>query len=329
MVASNHQFISLLSCSCIVLAIVPVTPYSVSTLLPFRTTLPRKQCNHSLKLPQPSYCYNPTRTVLYSTNPTGKKRRRRKDTTGDDTGSAESSESTTSMSDTFNEAGSMVQGTSSTNELPDFDIMDDVVTPASTAATNSKNTGSKTSSSASKPTTVDPLIGTITPNMMASAPATNRAVANTILSVNELRDRSLEQKLESLYDGDPTLAEQVKEELPDLLTLQKERKKVTTEQILLSASSMSKKERQTMARQQQDMEQQTKKALVNAEEDEDNIFSKLPFITNESGKIEPLKLLEAATWTCIIALVLWEVYINSPLFSRAAPIIPIVYDLWI
>lgn len=38
-----------------------------------------------------------------------------------------------------------------------------------------------------------------------------------------------------------------------------------------------------------------------------------------------LKLLENGAWTGIGLLVLWEVYINSPLFDRAASIIPVVY----
>lgn len=300
MVSSNHQLISLLSCSCLVLAIVPVASFRGSSPFLFRLKPPCQPFDDVL---QPILGRNPAGgTLLYSTNPTGRKRRRKKESSDDD-----------NTSDTV----SSTAENGRINELPDFDINDDGVI-SSSAATKTKNSG----------TVVDPLIGTITPNMMASTPAraTNRAVTNSILSVNELRDRSLEQKLEILYDE----AEKSTQDLPDLLTLQKERKKVTTEQILLSASSMSKKERQTLARQQQDMEQeQNKKAMLNAQETDDNPFSKLPFITNESGKVEPLKLLEAATWTCIIALVLWEVYINSPLFSRAAPIIPIVYEIWI
>jgi hypothetical protein len=325
MALSNHQIILLLSCSCIVLSIVPATSYTLSTLCPIRTTPSRKPCNdYNSFQPNLSRYYNPTCTLLYSSNPTGKKRRRRKETTGDDSNNVESGD--TAMIDSFNPVRSTVDST--INELPDFDINDDEVVSNSFNAASMKNTGSSASNLKS---TVDPLIGTITSNMMASASATNRAVTNTVVSVNDLRDRSLEQKLESLLNEDTTLTEpQVKEELPDLLTLQRERKKVTTEQILLSASSMSKKERQTLARQQQDMEQQSKRAMMNTPPaDEDNLFSKLPFITNESGKIEPIKALEAATWTCIIALVLWEVYINSPFFSRAAPIIPIVYDIWI
>ena len=39
-----------------------------------------------------------------------------------------------------------------------------------------------------------------------------------------------------------------------------------------------------------------------------------------------LKLLENGAWVGIGLLVLWEFYINSPLFDRALPLIPVVYD---
>ena len=38
------------------------------------------------------------------------------------------------------------------------------------------------------------------------------------------------------------------------------------------------------------------------------------------------KLLENGAWVGIGLLVLWEFYINSPFFDRAAPLIPVVYD---
>ena len=45
----------------------------------------------------------------------------------------------------------------------------------------------------------------------------------------------------------------------------------------------------------------------------------------EKKEINYLKILENSTWVGIGLLVLWEVYINSPLFERAAPMAPIVY----
>jgi hypothetical protein len=186
-------------------------------------------------------------------------------------------------------------------ELPDFDLNEDEGIQST-----------KSSASSAIPSVVDPLLGPITPNMMAAS----RSPAS---SVNDLlRDRSLEQKLERLYDEGGNEPEEV---LPDLLSLQRKSSSGSN-----SASSLSKRERQVLARQQQ--EQQKHQQSVEKEGDLSALVSKLPFITNEQGKVVPIKILETATWACIIALILWEVYINSPFFNRAAPIIPVVYDMW-
>lgn len=53
--------------------------------------------------------------------------------------------------------------------------------------------------------------------------------------------------------------------------------------------------------------------------------SKLPELKEEKRKSERfeegfvVKTLKSATWFCVIALVAWEIYINSPLFTRAPP----------
>lgn len=47
--------------------------------------------------------------------------------------------------------------------------------------------------------------------------------------------------------------------------------------------------------------------------------------SDETKEVNYLKLLENGTWAGIGALFLWEIYINSPLFDRAAPMAPIVY----
>lgn len=59
------------------------------------------------------------------------------------------------------------------------------------------------------------------------------------------------------------------------------------------------------------------------------VMGKLPFYpkTEEGEEASPLKLVEQGTWACIYILVAWELYINSPLFDRASPLIPVVYDL--
>eukprot|EP00521_Asterionellopsis_glacialis_P015075 CAMPEP_0195293292 /NCGR_PEP_ID=MMETSP0707-20130614/12102_1 /TAXON_ID=33640 /ORGANISM="Asterionellopsis glacialis, Strain CCMP134" /LENGTH=252 /DNA_ID=CAMNT_0040353969 /DNA_START=80 /DNA_END=838 /DNA_ORIENTATION=- len=47
---------------------------------------------------------------------------------------------------------------------------------------------------------------------------------------------------------------------------------------------------------------------------------------DEKGEISAVKLLETGAWLGIFLLVGWEIYINSPLFDRAAPMIPAVYE---
>ncbi|KAL9179363.1 hypothetical protein ACHAXT_008653 [Thalassiosira profunda] len=47
---------------------------------------------------------------------------------------------------------------------------------------------------------------------------------------------------------------------------------------------------------------------------------------NPFEDVNVLKLLENGAWVGIGLLVLWEFYINSPFFDRAAPLIPVVYD---
>ena len=66
-------------------------------------------------------------------------------------------------------------------------------------------------------------------------------------------------------------------------------------------------------------------------DDNDNPISRLRSMVMPKGngkEKEPfnaLKLIENATWFGIGTLVLWEVYINSPFFERAAPMAPVVY----
>ena len=64
-----------------------------------------------------------------------------------------------------------------------------------------------------------------------------------------------------------------------------------------------------------------------AAEEEKSFLEKIPKILDEKGKVSPIKILEQGTWIGIGILVLWEVYINSPLFSRTAPMTPVVFEL--
>lgn len=56
---------------------------------------------------------------------------------------------------------------------------------------------------------------------------------------------------------------------------------------------------------------------------------RLPFtgeVRDEKGVINPIKLIENAAWAGIYTLVIWEIYINSPLFTRALPMAPVVFS---
>jgi len=58
---------------------------------------------------------------------------------------------------------------------------------------------------------------------------------------------------------------------------------------------------------------------------------RLPFtgtgdVRNIKGDLDPIKIIEQAAWAGIYTLVIWEIYINSPLFSRALPMAPVVFS---
>uniref|UniRef100_A0A7S2K6L2 Uncharacterized protein n=1 Tax=Leptocylindrus danicus TaxID=163516 RepID=A0A7S2K6L2_9STRA len=58
------------------------------------------------------------------------------------------------------------------------------------------------------------------------------------------------------------------------------------------------------------------------------VFSSISnLVTGEATDGGIPKIIETGTWAGIFVLVLWEVYINSPFFERVQPMIPVVYDL--
>lgn len=133
---------------------------------------------------------------------------------------------------------------------------------------------------------------TITPNMMSTKQARGASSLGDLL-----KDRSLEAKFE--FDS----SDKVAEDLPDLLAPQ--------------------------FQQQQPRKKKIQAAVARAQQEQEsgNPLTQLPFLLNEKGQVSGVKILEAGAWLGIGLLVLWEFYINSPLFERAAPIIPVVYDI--
>ncbi|GKY96087.1 hypothetical protein MPSEU_000568800 [Mayamaea pseudoterrestris] len=136
----------------------------------------------------------------------------------------------------------------------------------------------------------------LSPEMMA------RSSARPARSVNQLiQDRALESKF--VFDDD----EVTDRSLPDLA------------KVVASSSSSSRKRKRTSK----------KTTIPIATEEKESPFrflESIPFFRDETtGKVTPLKVLEGGTWLGIVLLLTWEVYINTPLFDRAAPLVPIVY----
>ena len=135
----------------------------------------------------------------------------------------------------------------------------------------------------------------IAPEMMA------RPSSKPTRSVDQLiRDRSLESKFVFEDDSDD-------QSLPDLAVI---------------AKSSSKKQRKGTSK----MTTKERTSSASSMDDTPSFLEQIPFIKDEkTGKVTPLKVLEAGTWLGIFLLLSWEVYINTPFFDRAAPLVPVVY----
>ena len=193
-------------------------------------------------------------------------------------------------------------------ELPDFDLNDSVDDSNEFAQTASNNkSSSPPSKKASSSVAASATSTEVTANMMGSSEKPVRSVKEL------LSDRSLEQKFE--FDDVATSSDQ---DVPDLL------QKMARSSSGTGSSSVPEPSGSKRARQEARRSAAQARDQKDAQEQE-NPFAKIPFITDEDGKILPLKVIEATTWTGIFLLVAWEVYINSPLFERAAPMAPVVY----
>ena len=184
--------------------------------------------------------------------------------------------------------------TASSSELPDFDL----------DSMDAEGVEPQEASSAPKISVGD--LEKVTSSMMGDP---NKPVR----SVNELiQDRSLESKLE-LDDsqGDASI--------PDFTQLAQASSSAGANLGLDNGIPMSrKKQRKADA---------IRAAADAAEEETTNPLSNIGFIKNEKGEVSPIKILEAGAWLGIFLLVGWELYLNSPLFQRAAPMAPVVYEI--
>jgi len=147
----------------------------------------------------------------------------------------------------------------------------------------------------------------ITPAMMADGNAAARSLDELIT------DRSLENKFQFDEPEDPNI--------PDFIQLAKESSSPSLDDGTMLGGGMGKKKKRQAER------------IANAirvkeeEKQEGNILSKIPLFLNEKGEVSAVKILEQGAWLGIYSLIGWEVYINSPLFDRAGPMAPIVYEI--
>jgi len=153
----------------------------------------------------------------------------------------------------------------------------------------------------------------ITPAMMADGNVAARSLDELIT------DRSLENRFKFDEPEDPNI--------PDFIQLAKESSSPLPSlndgtSMVLGGGGMGKKK-------QRQAERIANAIRVKEEEKQvgSNILSKIPSFLNEKGEVSAVKILEQGAWLGIYSLIGWEIYINSPLFDRAGPMAPIVYEI--
>jgi hypothetical protein len=239
-----------------------------------------------------------------------KKRRRRKQ---------DSSSSSPSSQNLNNSNDDSIIADDDEDELPDFDLIEDIDLPQPITTGAGSTTVQKTTAPAAKkksldlndPAVLEAMKATSFPSDMSSSGNTKELLRN--------RNRELEQKL---------VVDEIVQDVPSFADYNAKKGRVPSSSGGSSSPVMGKKAmRKEKAIAAAAME------AANAET-EDNavsqLLSKLPFVGNkddeEKEKKSALKLLEEGTWACIYILVAWEIYINTPLFQRAAPMAPVVFQ---
>ncbi|KAG7337264.1 hypothetical protein IV203_026848 [Nitzschia inconspicua] len=132
-----------------------------------------------------------------------------------------------------------------------------------------------------------------------------------VRSINELiSDRSLESRFEFDDQGDASI--------PDFSQLAQS-----------SASANDGNGEMLGKKKQRQADRRANANRARAEEGtQDNPLSNIDFIKNEKGEVSPIKILESGAWLGIFLLVAWELYLNSPFFDRAAPMAPVIYEIF-
>lgn len=224
------------------------------------------------------------------------------------------------------------------DELPDFDLIEDIdleemssTNPITASTTSSAPTRSSTNNIISPPAPKKINLDLNDPSVIAAMKVTKGMEASSFSSTKDLlksRNRELEKKL---------IVDDVIENVPSFADYNaKKRGNVgigssTTSSDSVVSGGMGKKAMRREERRAAALE-----AEGNELEEEENavgkllsqFISKLPFVesTENGEKKSAVKLLEEGTWACIYILIGWEIYINTPLFNRAAPLAPVVFQ---
>jgi hypothetical protein len=227
-----------------------------------------------------------------------RKRRKRKDGTSY---SSSSSSSSSSISKDVN-----------SQELPEFDLVEEVDNTIATTSSSSRSTSSDESTVTNKNKTSFDIND---PKVLNAMKASN--TQQSLMSTTDLirtRNRELEQKLvtNDIIENVPSLAEYT------------QNRNVSNSKGTTTSSSIGKKAARREERISAALEA---KKMQDGIENEGGFLNGFSFGKDKDGNPKtPIKLLEEGTWACIWILIAWEVYINSPLFERQGSMPPIVFQ---
>ena len=255
-------------------------------------------------------------TVLYMAAEGKKKRRRKRKDGKTPSGGSDESPSVPIVND-------------DDGELPGFDLGDDeqveefkMEPTKAEAPANAASASMEASEVAMASDPSDASVNMSNPKVMEAMKGSMPGVASAGSTEDLLRNRDLEKS----FKFDDT---NVKEDLPSLGQLAGKKGRGggvgSTEPSSPGSFVVEQKVGSKRAR-----AEARRAAAIEAEraaEEEKSFLQKVPQFLDEKGEVSPIKILESGTWVGIGILVLWEVYINSPFFERAAPMAPVVYEL--
>eukprot|EP00529_Nitzschia_sp_RCC80_P029718 CAMPEP_0113494140 /NCGR_PEP_ID=MMETSP0014_2-20120614/28954_1 /TAXON_ID=2857 /ORGANISM="Nitzschia sp." /LENGTH=316 /DNA_ID=CAMNT_0000388025 /DNA_START=73 /DNA_END=1023 /DNA_ORIENTATION=+ /assembly_acc=CAM_ASM_000159 len=300
----------------VVFAVLGTTTHNTNNgALAFQGPYPQQR-SHLLVMPsRPSSSLSTPSSSFSSaiTQLSAKKRRRRKDRVDTTTTQSSNEESANTPGQAEGPSASMM----STSDLPDFDMDDDPDSASSSSSPKPKRRSSSSSSSS---------VGnleTITPEMMGSQGAGEARSIDQLIS-----DRSLEQRFE--FDGSD-----VDENIPDFVELaaksSSSSSSTSSESLDISSMIGGGGNNAPIGKKKQRQAERRANAINRAKEEADAAESagglfNIPFFSPEKDQVSGIKILENGAWVGIGILIVWELYLNSPLFDRAAPLAPVVFE---